>query len=659
MCKRPRLRNNLIVLALLLAAPVACACSPNFPNSLIQDDSEVLASPPADFLYELEQIPLATRPTFKYIKRSTTEAEVQDLTAALHGAPDAQRTIDAYTKLRAQIDAYLAAQNGNDASQPLLAPKPLEVTIPSGLPEEFLRYIRGAIAYHNGKFTRAISLWKTVLDLPADQRRYRSTWATFMIARASMNEQPGEAIRFFEETRKLAQKGFFDSLGLAALSYGWEGRIALDRRQFNVASDRYLMQFACDDPLAAWSLRDVAARIIAGGPSDMNEAARDDQTRQAVTAFLLCEPSFRAWTNSFSAAPKTNQIVQWFAAIEAAKVRNLENCDRLAAIAYQMNLYTQADRWLLRGELTPLGHWVRAKLLLREGKLSSAAAHLAEAVRGFPHDLTLRPGDYDYPEEIVPALQIRGEMGAVHLAQKQYVAALTDLLNGGFWQDAAYVAERVLTADELMAYVDVHWPADKPGSDDIRSLLARRLMRLDRGDEAVPYFPKGLRDKAIEYHLALCDGRSTKRSASERAELLWKAATIARENGMELLGTELEPDCNLHGGNFNDWIVPARLGSKSPLSIAPTNDERDRAHQSAASPNVRFHYRYLAADIAWEAIALMKDNDPVAAERLCEAGGWLKAQSPKTADRFYKELVTRFAQTDLGIQAAKKHWFPK
>ena len=37
----------------------------------------------------------------------------------------------------------------------------------------------------------------------------------------------------------------------------------------------------------------------------------------------------------------------------------------------------------------------------------------------------------------------------------------------------------------------------------------------------------------------------------------------------------------------------------------------------------------------------MPDNTDATAELLCEAGGWLKDQNPKSADRFFKALVQR------------------
>jgi len=74
---------------------------------------------------------------------------------------------------------------------------------------------------------------------------------------------------------------------------------------------------------------------------------------------------------------------------------------------------------------------------------------------------------------------------------------------------------------------------------------------------------------------------------------------------------------------------------------------------------LRWHYRYIAADLAWEAARLMPDDSPETADVLCEAGGWLKDRDPKAADRFYKALVRRCTQTPLGQAADEKRWFPQ
>ena len=54
--------------------------------------------------------------------------------------------------------------------------------------------------------------------------------------------------------------------------------------------------------------------------------------------------------------------------------------------------------------------------------------------------------------------QLLGELGVLSLSRGDFSQALDALLRANFWEDAAYVAERVLTVDELKAYVDREWP---------------------------------------------------------------------------------------------------------------------------------------------------------------------------------------------------------
>jgi hypothetical protein len=118
------------------------------------------------------------------------------------------------------------------------------------------------------------------------------------------------------------------------------------------------------------------------------------------------------------------------------------------------------------------------------------------------------PGFTYVDQDIYPPAQVLAELGVLHLARREYTESLDALLRSGFWMDAAYVAERVLTLDELKSYVDRNWPAvaavaivatnadeDLPSSPrmdvrrEIRYLLARRLTRMERGNEAREYYP--------------------------------------------------------------------------------------------------------------------------------------------------------------------------
>src|SRR5262249_43100370 len=156
-----------------------------------------------------------------------------------------------------------------------------------------------------------------------------------------------------------------------------------------------------------------------------------------------------------------------------------------------------------------------------------------------------------------------------------YAQALDSLMNAGFWMDAAYVAERVLTVDELKSYVDRFWPPATPEQiaaerehfavgwtetqlsemteaeeehftvsevcpavlrEQIRYLLARRLTREMRGDEAREYYPNEWVSAFDQLAANLRAGWDEAQEPRERAEALFRAALITRTNGMELAG---------------------------------------------------------------------------------------------------------------------------
>ena len=63
-------------------------------------------------------------------------------------------------------------------------------------------------------------------------------------------------------------------------------------------------------------------------------------------------------------------------------------------------------------------------------------------------------------EDTATYCRIRAEQGYLSPERGEYVDALNHLLASGdeYWQDIAYVAERVLTTAELKLFVDEHVP---------------------------------------------------------------------------------------------------------------------------------------------------------------------------------------------------------
>ncbi len=169
-----------------------------------------------------------------------------------------------------------------------------------------------------------------------------------------------------------------------------------------------------------------------------------------------------------------------------------------------------------------------------------------------------------------------------------------------------------------------------------------------------------LQKKKVElFELFSKQGNNQLLPKKERFDALWGAAVINRKFGMELFGTELYPDVAVYEGSYEiSSMGDDRLQLKREKKISLSAIEIERLKIPESSPEKRFHYRYHACELAWQSIQLMADNDNEAAKRLIIAGNWLQARDPKAADKFYKLLVQKCGQTELGKAAEKLRWCP-
>ncbi len=675
--------DKLLVLVLVVAgARQVDACPAEYPNRLLtKGDEAVLRSPVADFLLEVRRIQLPGKPEFQAIISNDDEMAGADL-AELRAALARQKTPSA--DIEPLVSRYRAArdrlrQHARDINEPRLG----EVEIPDGLPAEFADYHRGAVAYHQKRYEEARREWAALLDRPAEQRHFRSTWAVFMIGRSWVDQDPTAAVPWFERTRALVRQGFPDSQGLAAASLGWQARAELRRGRYEEAISLYLEQAISGDVRAYVSLLIAVKRLLKEEPVVLERVTRHPLAQQVVTAYIVAQGGPRLWSRG---APPEQFVKTWLEAAEKADVKAMPGAERLAWAAYQADDMEAAKRWLARApQDSPITKWFKAKLLLHDGRIEPAARLLTEVVRLFPADEIWRdtPADqkwygFWYRDGLSPRMMVLGEIGVLHVARHEYVEAMDALLRGGFWRDAAYVAEQVLTADELKRYVDGRYPrvttsapstepaagprSSTPGGVApgvaMRHLLARRLAREKRWQEARGYYPDESREVFDRYTKAYMAGHDRSKSKAYRAEALVEAAWLARRNGSELLGTELEPDWARLVGGSEIGSTASVQAAKAAKVVPSSGDERRRLQQSVGLRKPWRCYRYIAADLAWEAAELMPNESEETAQVLCAAGSWLKARDPKAADRFYKALVRRCGSTPLGKKAAELRWFP-
>lgn len=353
---------------------------------------------------------------------------------------------------------------------------------------------------------------------------------------------------------------------------------------------------------------------------------------------------------------KSNPMLQSLVtALQARGLNNISGSDRVAALAYRVGRYDLAQT-LIDKQTSALSYWVRAKLALRKGDVNGAAQAYATASKAFPQsDASLEPAGMNL---------LKAEQGVLMLTRGQYVDAFDQLykatvasrdqqgasdIYGDYSGDMYYIAERVLTVDELKTYVDSHIPASATPplpagfpavdqktagewrakyspelGDKVRQLLARRLVREDRIKNALAYFPDDkdlryaeitgidgqtnwatwrLRQLAKEYGDALHDGQHAWRAAT-RAQAMYQAAVLAREHGMEIMGYQQGPDFFEYGGalGYGSGRSSQRLSaadtdaSTNPAAVKKIDTPQTRALAELPGPLVTADERTRYAD---------------------------------------------------------------
>lgn len=493
----------------------------------------------------------------------------------------------------------------------------------------------------------ALTRFASVLALPAADRASRATWAAYMVGRTQRDlGHVEEAIAAFQMTRQLAQEGLPDPLNLGVASYGEEAGIYLLQDDAVKAAALYSEQASRGSNNAVASLKRVIERLTSD-PEKLTYALQSPVIQRLAAAYFVTD-----YGNSFgleylsppSASRPGNDspLGVFLSAIKLLPEGGLVGADRMAAVAYGAGDFDLAMRLAARSE-APFALWVQAKLALQRGDLETAAQRYARLVDSFPAYSESEP---DAGLDWRSAFRIQGERGVLALARGEYLAALEYLYTArDYWLDAAQVAERVLTVDELKQFVDQQVPAanlstkSSESSDrdlvlsgsavQLRDLLARRLMREGRFAEALPYFhpdntegfDPSVRMKARQYAKLVRQGDDAWTRIG-RAEARYEAAKLARFSGLDIMGFELSPDGFYARGNFPfDDTYGEDEGRARDLALISA-DERARAAASVAKHDRRYHYRYVAVDLAMAAADLVPPRSQAFAAILCEAAGW-------------------------------------
>jgi len=642
--------RHLLCLSLSLPLGSALACGPDFPMRLLDNRGQSLAElPEGNFSFEISRLGHAIN-GLKNVTAGADYSDQSDAVALREQAEQAGLSAEQQVlvkHLRGLTDAHQVEAEG------------------AQLPLELRWYLAGAVAFGAGDNALAAGYFKKVLALPAEQRASRSTWAAYSLGRAlfamsaEANAAPDlleQSAKAFEQTRQLSIDGFSDPLELGVASLGEEARVVRAAGDWNRAIELYATQNLHGSAVGYSSLKLLMADLMTLPEDQVAELLKGQPVQQLVTASLI---SRLGW--SFGEQPPNEQ--KMIKLLQNSTRGSLENADRLAAMNYQQGDYASAKAFLEHAGDGGLAWWLRAKLAVRDGDTNAAAAAYAKAAQAFPQNESWgerRTPDYDY-ETLQPKCRVEGESAILALQRGDYLQAFDQLYRSQsiYWFDAATVAERVLTLEELKHYVDTQVPAPPPLTQQerdnyvplpvaasLRNLLGRRLLREGHYEQALAYFENdGLRHKARLYG----EQRQAADSAwwpTRRAAALFNAAWTAREWGMDILGYEMAPDYATFGGNY--------ILENAELKVGPlmAEDELKRQQASAAQPDQRYHYRFVATALASRAADNLPHTSQAFAAVLCEASGWNSSLEEQRAiyQRYVKEGAYVEWAADFGHQ---------
>jgi uncharacterized protein (TIGR03382 family) len=474
-------------------------------------------------------------------------------------------------------------------------------------------------------------------------------------------EDPEQAALWYQRVRTEIEESGQDSAGLYVASLRQESWVQ-ERAEHPVQALSLCLQYRTSGASTFCSdLRPLAEDVLA--QNELSSAVQDPLVAQAIAA-LLTNPGSSVWYR-LDLEEQTQRGL-----LASERQVDLAASDRLAWAAYRSGEMASAQAWLDRSPETAMAHWIQAKLHLVDGDVEQAQVSLAQGAALLPQSpehgrpLFSTHCQHDHAD---PRRAMNVELGVVRVRTGDYPGALQAFLAAGDWMDAAWVAERLLTTDELRAEVDLHWPDAGHSAEPVaylldgeplpaaqippsmRHLLARRLARESRWDEAIIYFPAELRPPAREIRDSLDKAQDPWRRDDVRGTHLWNAAYQSKQLGWELLATEMEPDFRVLEGYYEAAnTVERRLDPTAPAPLFATQPAELAKLAVTRPPNThRYHFVWAAAEQAEQAVALMNDDNPQLEQALCTPGVWLWHRDPAYADRAFKALASRVPNSSL------------
>lgn len=294
--------------------------------------------------------------------------------------------------------------------------------------------------------------------------------------------------------------------------------------------------------------------------------------------------------------------------------------------------------------------WLLGRFARQEKRYKEAAQFLGRWLELYSNARETSLLMNGYLKESTMQQDVMGVMGSALAGEGKYEEALYTFMKADSYSDAACVAERLIDTAELMKFCMVH--CGDPENDYmqffIRSVLARRLMRENKFDDARKFFSGDMKE-ILNIYSALCrEGNDFTAERDSRSKAFLKAGIILDRFGHKLFGTFLHPDkidldgCHFYTDLKKDWQRKYTFSYRVSKKWFPSEEK---------------HYRYLASKMFYRA-AEVADDINLKVLGLYLAGNALRYLNDARADIYYKMLCDcrphPFAEEAFNI-----HWLPQ
>ncbi|MCH8539573.1 MAG: hypothetical protein LAT58_02255 [Opitutales bacterium] len=497
--------------------------------------------------------------------------------------------------------------------------------------------------------------------------------ANFVVGLGFLRDDPKSAAEHFQAVRQSVRAGAPDWDHLAAQSYGWEGAAALQQGDILAAWERYV-----DGNVAGFSdlpsLIRVYQEMLYQEEDFLEPLAFVPPLTWPLLLFTLREPP------RYGRIPMEEEKARFGDLMFESIPVNPPLGPIMAMLAERRGEPERRQIWLEESfEDDPLAWYLHYRDALQAGEIEEAFAWQDKMLALWSAN------DWEEWQEhfLWRHLRVGGEFLHRSLAldrawmlalQGEFVEAIPWFLVAEP-PTAMAIGERLLTTDEIREVHDrlesdteAIWQTFGYNSfDRWPRVLSGRLAREGNWAEAAELISLPGDVEAFEKIIPLLEGlENLKGEPVQQAEQLFATARAIRDNGsvsgtLHVAGI-IHDDGRLYSGVH--MFRMRRMSGQSFVDQVPFRLPMDWISERLAATADTNHlhgrtYRYSAANLAWQAAERLPDNDEQAAKMLWHGGVWLMYIDPQAANRFYRALVLRHRETELGRTTAENNWFPK